>query len=66
MTKQEQLNNTARRNPGLRQGTWDRIRLYALQFNMDALSDGKVLEKIIHDHCDLKSVPNPFDKVRKN
>lgn len=68
MSKQKEisLDTKLRHNPALRKGTWDRIESFGKEHNMDSASHATLLEKIVHDHCDLKSIPNPFDKVRKN
>ena len=55
-----------RLNPALRKGTWDRVELFAKAFNIDSATHSVALEKIIHDHCDEKGIPNPFDKVSQN
>ncbi|MFA7327820.1 MAG: hypothetical protein WC121_14220 [Candidatus Kapaibacterium sp.] len=55
-----------RLNPALRKGTWDRIELYAKAYNIDSATHAVALEKIVHDHCDEKGIPNLFDNVLKN
>lgn len=60
------INSKARLNPTLRIGTWDRILLYAKFSNIDSSTHSVALEKIVHDHCDEKGIPNPFDNVIKN
>lgn len=59
-------NATARLNPTLRVGTWERVRLYAKANNLEASPLATALDKIIHDHCNEKQIPNPFDKVLEN
>lgn len=54
-----------RKNPALRKGTWDRIELFAKMNNIEA-AHAVALEKIVHDHCDEKGIPNPFDIVTEN